>query len=132
MGTFTTPLIVEYLDGRNWRLMQEFDFASEVLERIVRVPAGFVTDFASIPRVFWSLLPPTGKYGKAAVIHDDAYQFPGMVAPAITRIQADRLFREGMNALRVAPFTKWTLFVGVRAFGWRTWNAYRRKEAING
>src|SRR5262245_4964648 len=25
----------------------------------VTVPIGFVTDFASIPRIFWSLLPPT-------------------------------------------------------------------------
>jgi len=34
------------------------------------VPAGYRTDFASIPRVVWSLLPPVGRSGKAAVIHD--------------------------------------------------------------
>ena len=129
MISFTTPLDVECLeDGRTWRVLTEFDFASEVLERIIRVPVGFVTDFASTPRVLWALLPPTGRYSKAAVLHDAAYQHPEMVTPTITRIQADRLFREGMEALRVALLTKWVLFWGVRVGGWVTWNRYRAAE----
>ncbi|WP_250530524.1 DUF1353 domain-containing protein, partial [Caballeronia sp. ATUFL_F1_KS4A] len=28
----------------------------------VIVPTGFVTDLASIPRIFWSVLPPDGDY----------------------------------------------------------------------
>ena len=27
----------------------------------VKVPEGFVTDFASVPRVFWTALPPDGE-----------------------------------------------------------------------
>ena len=38
--------------------------------RWITVPAGHRTDFASIPRVLWPLLPPVGRTGKAAVIHD--------------------------------------------------------------
>ncbi|MBK5931525.1 hypothetical protein CCR82_13610 [Halochromatium salexigens] len=34
------------------------------------VPAGHRTDFASIPRLLWPLLPPVGRSGKATVIHD--------------------------------------------------------------
>ena len=35
------------------------------------VPAGYQTDGASVPAIFWSLYPPfTGKYRAAAVIHD--------------------------------------------------------------
>ena len=101
MSSFTTPLELEYVDGRTWRLTAEFDFASEVLERIVRVPVGFVTDFASTPRWSWPFLPPTGAYGKAAVVHDDLYQHPEMVAPIVTRIQADCTLLEGMRALQV-------------------------------
>lgn len=48
-------------------------------EPIIRVPAGFVTDFASIPRAFWVVLPPTGKYGKAAVVHDYLYVMGGII-----------------------------------------------------
>ena len=40
---------------------------------IVVVPAGFATDFASVPRAFWRLLPPFGEYMLAAVVHDYLY-----------------------------------------------------------
>lgn len=39
----------------------------------VVVPKGFVTDLASIPRVFWSLLRPDGEYAYSAIIHDYMY-----------------------------------------------------------
>ena len=34
------------------------------------VPTGYKTDFASVPRFFWRLYPPTGVYMHAAVLHD--------------------------------------------------------------
>ena len=37
------------------------------------IPAGFVTDLASIPRVFWQVLPRDGEYAYAAIIHDYLY-----------------------------------------------------------
>lgn len=117
MSTFTTPLLLEYVDGRTWRLTAEFDFVSETLERIVRVPVGFRTDFASIPRVFWSVLPPTGAYGKAAVVHDDLYRNPEMVTPRVSRLQADRTLGEGMIALSVPWLTRQIIYWGVRLFG---------------
>src|SRR5262245_47745360 len=36
----------------------------------VVVPAGFVTDLASIPRIFFSALRPDGVYAYAAIVHD--------------------------------------------------------------
>ena len=44
--------------------------ASEADPRWITVPAGHRTDFASIPRMVWPLLPLVGRTGKAAVIHD--------------------------------------------------------------
>lgn len=39
----------------------------------ITVPAGFETDLASVPRVFWRIMPrDDGKYRAAAVIHDYA------------------------------------------------------------
>ena len=40
---------------------------------VITVPAGFVTDFASTPRAIWAILPPTGRYQLAAVVHDFLY-----------------------------------------------------------
>src|SRR4051794_19430354 len=36
----------------------------------VEAPAGFVTDLASVPRAFFSLLRPDDDYAYAAIIHD--------------------------------------------------------------
>ncbi|MEN6605901.1 MAG: DUF1353 domain-containing protein [Bryobacteraceae bacterium] len=127
MPRFLTPLVVEYLDGRDWRLVEEFEFASEVLERIVRVPRGFITDFASIPRFLWPLLPPTGTYGKAAVVHDMLYRHPACVAPACTWEEANLTLYEGMVALGVGWLTRHAIFWGVQLGGWATWDRYRQR-----
>lgn len=133
MSTFTTPLYVECLDdGRHYRLLREFDFASEVVEAIVRVPAGFVTDFASIPRVLWALLPPTGRYSKAAVVHDMLYQHPECLTPRVTWGQANRVLLEGMEALRVGWLTRHVIYWGVVIGGWVAWRHCRRQEQSYG
>jgi hypothetical protein len=76
------------------------------------VPAGFVTDLASIPRVLWSLLPPHGRYAKAAIIHDWLY------ATGIGgREYADDVFLEAMEVLGVSPWKRKTMYWAVRAFG---------------
>lgn len=36
----------------------------------VIVPSGFATDFASVPRVLWPIISPTGAWRSAAVVHD--------------------------------------------------------------
>ena len=38
------------------------------------VPEGFVTDGASVPRIFWSVFPPVGRYFVAAIVHDYALE----------------------------------------------------------
>ena len=40
----------------------------------VVVPKGFVTDFASIPRIFWGLIEPDGPLYLGAILHDFGYQ----------------------------------------------------------
>ena len=37
---------------------------------IHEVPAGFKHDFASVPRIFWPILSPTGRYSLPSVLHD--------------------------------------------------------------
>jgi len=39
-----------------------------VLEFVV--PAGFVTDAATTPRLLWPLFPPVGKWTESAILHD--------------------------------------------------------------
>ena len=119
VSSFTSPLLLEYLDGRRWRLLAGFSYATDIGgEKVIHVPEGFETDFASIPRGLWNLFPPTGSYGKAAVIHDFLYRMWGG-----SREEADRIFLEGMEVLGVNWFTRRAIYCAVRLFGG---SAYRR------
>ena len=84
---------------------------------VVVVPAGFVTDFASTPRALWSVIPPTGRYQLAAVVHDFLYWDQGC-----TREQADAIFRVAMAESNVKPFERDLMWQAVRRFGQSAWS----------
>lgn len=134
MGKFLDPLRLEFLDGRRWELTAAFDYrlGSPDGDEAVRVPRGFVTDFASIPRVLWNVLPPAGPYGKAAVLHDWLYQQRAVHKLGLTsyvgRAEADAILLEAMTVLNVGRVTRQLIYRGVRVGGWLTWNRYRREE----
>ena len=107
-----------YVDGRMWKLAGAFVYESTIHgDRCLTVPAGFMTDFASIPRFFWRLLLPTdtygNTYGKAAVIHDYLYRTPGQVC----RRYADDIFLEALGVLGMGWLTRHMLYWAVRGFG---------------
>ena len=118
---FLTPLRLEDIDGHTMSLLEPLKFYSAELRMVVRVDPPFVTDFASIPRGFWNLIPKNGKWDRASVIHDAAYRLQlrdvtGKFFPA-TKSQADHLFREGMAADGVGKVTRNLMFAAVRLFG---------------
>ena len=114
MSSFTSPLYLEYGNGRQWKLTAGFSYVTDVGfgAYSIQVPAGFETDFASIPRPLWNLLPPTGEYGKAAVIHDYLYRQTN-----VSRYLCDRVFLEAMGVLGVAWWKRTLMFLAVRLFG---------------
>lgn len=122
-SSFVTPLVTEYMDGRRFRVWIEFDFVSREQGTVIRVPTGFITDFASTPRFFHRVFPPHGLYGPAAVIHDYLY-FTGL----LPRHRADQMFYEGMTVLGVGLITRYSMFWAVRLFGWRPYGRYRRRD----
>jgi hypothetical protein len=83
----------------------------------VRVPVGFVTDFASIPRVFWSLLPPDGQYTYPAIIHDYLYW-----EQPVSRDEADLILRYAMGDFKINAATINTIYAGVRLGGGAAWS----------
>ena len=91
----------------------------------VKVPIGFVTDLASIPRLFWSVLPPTGRYSYPAIIHDFLYWFQ-----TSDRKQADTILKLAMGDAGVAWTTTLTIYEAVRIAGEGAWraNASARKS----
>lgn len=117
-----TPLRLEHIDGRRWLVVEPFTYVMRNGQRF-QIPAGFITDFASVPRVFWRLFPPTGTYSPAAVIHDWLYVTNGM-----TRGEADGIFRSVMEELGVGWFTRQAMHLAVRVGGAGAWNEARAAE----
>lgn len=122
------PLRVEYLDGHEWLLLEDFTYFDEEYGEeglFITVPAGFQTDFASVPRILWNLLPPTGKYGKAAVIHDFLYRTGHVAGVPITKAYADAVFRRAMAELGVGKVRRTLMWAAVAVFGRGIWKQRR-------
>lgn len=117
MAAFLNRLIIgETPSGDDWELLVPLDYISDA-GIIYSVPAGFLTDFASIPWGLWNLLPKTGKHNKAAVLHDYfCDSAAGKTQFKITRAEGDRLFLEAMEACGVGPTKRNVMFSGVRVY----------------
>lgn len=139
MPYFATGLHLKYIDGASWELDADLVYVRDAdaytaytikrlreggpqwpddLRIAIVVPKGFVFDFASVPRFFWRVLPPVGHgkrgaYGAASCLHDWLYR-----SGAVSRKDADLLFRESMGVLGVSSWRKWLMWSAVRLFGW--------------
>jgi hypothetical protein len=124
MVKFENALDVRPLDdGRNWLVLEDFYYDTDVscgvtpsnVTHRIEVPAGFITDFASIPRPLWALVggPADGKYRKIAVIHDYLYRTRFIA----TRKQADDVLLEGMKFSGCSWFQRTIIYSGVRVGG---------------
>ena len=135
-GLFITPLVVTEGSGVRFVLAKPLIFqcvwdckrlASQLFKDgdIVRITVkpGLVTDFASVPKLLWPLLPPHRKgWRKPAVLHDALYQFN-----VFRRITADLLF---YHALRVQGVSRWKakmFYWAVRVGGRKPYVEYGRR-----
>ena len=108
-----------------YRLDEPVTYSDGVIE--VVVPAGFITDLASIPR--W--LPgglSRNTVQPAAIVHDYLYagpSFPGRPFPEalyrMKRAAADMIFYRAMLAAGTRHWRARLYYRSVRLFGWRGW-----------
>lgn len=118
---------IEFADGESMMLLEPMAYQIGSTGIEVTVPAGFVHDNASIPRPLWSLLPPHGLYGKAAIVHDYLY----WAQPCSDRKQADNLLMLAMIESKVGAATRQAVYRGVRLGGGTPYKV-NRKARDNG
>ncbi len=118
-----SPIFYVFVDMDYYCLLSGMEWTSALQLSSLVVPKGFVTDFASVPRLFWSLLPPMGRYGYAALFHDFVYW-----QQLTTRAQADGFFRALMTELCVPPWKREVMFWGLRLFGSFAWKSNRARK----
>lgn len=122
---FPLPLLTEHLDGRRFRLIAPFIYVVTFnpYEEVV-VPIDFITDLASIPKMFWWIIgSPNGRYGKPSVIHDNLY-----AVQIYTRQRSDEIFYDSMQEAKVSFWRRWIMYHAVRTCGWMPWNRYRKNN----
>ncbi len=89
------------------------------------VPAGYVTDFASVPPILWSFIPPIGKYNRGALIHDFLYDMQykqEVLGEYEARKMADVEFLRICNESDPkGKFRHKIMYWMVRIFGLRAW-----------
>ena len=112
------PQYKAFADMDYWYLTSPLDWTWEDPSRApIAVPVGFTTDFASVPSMFWSVVPPTGRYGLAAVVHDWLYW-----QQSLKRAEADQVFHDAMAELQVPGWKRFVMTKAVRWFGGSYWH----------
>ena len=93
-----------------WKLIK--DYTVEVNGRKITIPKGFKTDFASVPRFLWNLIPPFGRYGIPAIVHDYLYY-----SCELPKKEADEIFYRLMLERGVPKLKAYLMYIAVRLFG---------------
>lgn len=114
----------EILGGDYYRVAESFRYylGENYAEQWVYIPAGMLTDLASIPRLVWNILPPTGKYGAAAIVHDRLCNTLQITQAGklidIPRKKADQILGEAMEVLQVPWIKRVTISSAVALHRW--------------
>ncbi len=144
MSRFNGLLDAIFLPPRNWVLNNALKFVADLneveiskLNRCdvkvkdngeVTVPAGYITDLASVPRIAWAVIAPFD-VARAAVVHDILYEKingafkEGTIKSKSEREEyraiADNIFRQGMEYAEpsVSKFKILSAYYAVRMFG---------------
>jgi hypothetical protein len=132
MSAFLSMLEVELIsdatsEGRGtWRLTAPLVYRSDVARETLIVPAGFETDFASVPRAPVAFLLAADCAHEASALHDFLYTAP----QPVPRRVADAVLREASIASGVPAWRAWLMWAGVRLGGRAHWMPSTAKSEI--
>lgn len=120
-------------DFRNFKLTRAIEFTDTEGTRY-QLPVAASSDLASVPAMFWPLLPPFGDYALEAYLHDGLYQnwllkWDGahwVKACFPTHQPCDELFDRAMSLNpNITPAQRQILYRAVSEFGWHAFKEDR-------
>lgn len=138
MGKFLSELDVRKASEREWKLLEPLVYNSNTIGIIV-VPAGFVTNFGSVPRLPFMYTLFGGVGDEACTLHDWLYTGPHEsitgLGLKVDRATADKVLRgvvyeclrvddsniSGMAHNLISLGVAWAMWVGVRIAGASHW-----------
>ncbi len=121
MSSFTEDLYVRKIGVRKWEVTRSFDYhvGKEDSGEVVTIPKGFITDFASSPRITWVFFPPDGRYTQAAVLHDYLIK-----TKQYSRDKTNKIFLEAMEVLGVPMWKRLIMYWSVQVWTYVFWKKY--------
>lgn len=102
--------------GVEFSLLHPIAYAADGYAEHFVVPAdlrGFRTDFASVPWVFTWLVPRSGNFLPAAILHDALVRPGSYRGPPVTRAEGDILFRKAALGLGTGRIRAWLMWAAV-------------------
>ena len=118
-----TELVTECVDdtaasGRGfWRVKEPFVYQSDILKKRITVEPGFLTDYASVPRVPVAYLLFGDTSHRAAVIHDWLYHHHEVCDEST----ANSVLLEAMEVEGIPAWRRWGIYMGVKIGGSSSW-----------
>jgi hypothetical protein len=113
---FNGDVILEDLDNGSWKLQNDFSYEDDSIQ--VTIKSNFITDGASIPKIFWSIVgnPLENDLLKPAIIHDGLYTLM-----QLKRLECDKLLKEMMLFNGTSKAKTYFIYYAVRFFGGSHW-----------
>ena len=103
-------------------LVIKWKFRGKIYE--ITVKKGFITDFASIPRILWRLFPPFDEmWGLPAIGHDGLYGIHAFGSRAI----CDIFIKEAIESKGGGEFTHHSFYDALWLLGWAAWYGKTKK-----
>jgi hypothetical protein len=99
--------VVEELDAKFWKVVEPLVYHGAEEEFVI--PAGFRTDFASVPRALVWLVPRYGAYTRAAILHDYLRS-----SHVVSVADSDGIFRRCLHELGVSIPRRYMMWAAVR------------------
>ncbi len=115
-GVLNVPREAQYIVARDYTAGYDLDGAT----RYVTVPAGALTDLASVPAPARAYIGRVGPHLEAAIVHDFLYRawrdLPGVEPTDDKRLFADQVMLAGMRAVKMETRAT-VIFRALRWFG---------------
>lgn len=128
MPKFLTELEAKLKDNDQiWVITAPLIYESDIVGRI-EVPAGFETDFASVPRVPFIYEMFGDRAHREAVLHDYLYRIDAV--PQASYAQANNVFFEAMKLRGKKFVVRYGMYWGVVLGGWTAFHKRYVKDNL--
>ena len=121
---------------RKWKVLENYVFYVECIDRRCFIPRGFVFDGATVPRIFQWLYSPVGILLIPSLFHDFAYEYgylliktddgePEEYGHELDRADFDKIFYNITVQMYDQRIYAWIAYIFTRFFGFASYKGTR-------